>query len=258
MSTEPSIIKTRSKSQSHSRSRSPDRTDHALIQEVIKDLLQSQNFLSLVEESINKRVRDMEETIEKQDGLIMELQHSNNEKEKDIANLKKQIISQHNSIQAIDTNLNTQEQYSRRNCVRLFGCKERPGENTDLIAMKVASDHLKVDLKLEDIERSHRVGQRKENRDGGGEPIPRAIIIKFKSYRKRQEYITNRRKLKGLRMSIAEDLTIRNQKLLTETGKHEKVEAAWSRDGRIFALVKHTDGSKKKRLIHNSDELAKL
>ena len=96
-------------------------------------------------------------------------------------------------------NINAQEQYSRRNCLRFFGCPERKGESTDSIVMKMVNDILKVNLTVDDIERSHRVGM-------PGEPLPepapgaiedptaptkiyRGIIVKFKSYRKRQEII---------------------------------------------------------------------
>ena len=57
-------------------------------------------------------------------------------------------------------------------------------------------------------------------------------------------------------MSIVEDLTSRNQKLLNATRTNDKVDNAWSRDGRIFALLKGTNNQT--RLIHNIDDLVKL
>ena len=147
------------------RSQSIDQTDTAnatLVQEVIKDILQNKGFLSLVEGSIAKRLTTMEETIEKQDALILELQSSNNEKSTQITDLQEQISSHKNRLEVIDHKLDAQEQYSRRNCVRVFGCREKLGENTDITVLKIAHEHLQVDLKLEDIERSHRVGQKKE------------------------------------------------------------------------------------------------
>ena len=58
MSLDKSSMKTRSQS-------TVEQNDPALVPEVIKDILQSKSFLSLVEESITNRVKEMEETIEK-------------------------------------------------------------------------------------------------------------------------------------------------------------------------------------------------
>ena len=57
-------------------------------------------------------------------------------------------------------------------------------------------------------------------------------------------------------MSIVEDLTAMNQRLLNETRTHAKVENAWSKDGRIYALLKGKNNQTK--LIHNTDDLKKL
>ena len=238
------------------RSQSIDRSDNAnaaLVQEVIKDIIKNKTFLSLVEGSISKRLNEMEQTIEKQDALIMELQTSNNDKSKELTALKQQVNRLNYNLEALDQKLDAQEQYSRRNCVRLFGCPEKSGENTYITVLKVASEHLHMDLKLEDIERSHRVGKRKEHPDRQN---PRGIIVKFKSYRKRQEFISKRRQLKGQKISIVEDLTSRNQKLLNETRTNIKVDKAWSKDGRIYALLKGNNNQTK--LIHNSEDLKKL
>lgn len=247
MSVDKTSVKTRSQS-------TIDRIDPVqLAQDVIKDILQNKSFISLVEGSIAKRIKGMEETIEQQNALILELQMSNNDKSRELIDLQKQVNDQRDRLQAMDAKLDAQEQYSRRNCVRVFGCPERQGENTDAIVLKVAKDQLKVDLKLEDIERSHRVGPKREtfNKDS-----PRGIIVKFKSYRMRQEFISNRRKLKGQRMSIVEDLTARNQKLLNDARTNEKVEQAWSKDGRVFVLLKGTNNHT--RLIRNLQDIRKL
>ena len=62
--------------------------------------------------------------------------------------------------------------------------------------------------------------------------------MKFRSYRKRNEVIRNRRKLAGKRKSIMEDLTGKNVSLLSKVRESENVKSAWTMDGRIFALSK--------------------
>ena len=105
----------------------------ALIQDIVKDILQNERFTSLVEESISKRMSELELTIEKQKGDIFELQNCNDNKSKEISMLKEKVVTQENHLQRVDYQINNQEQYSRRNCVRLFGCSERKGETTDKI-----------------------------------------------------------------------------------------------------------------------------
>ena len=137
----------------------------------------------------------------------------------------------------------------------MFGYPEKERENTDNIVMDLAHNTLKVELSIDDIERSHRVGPKKEPGDRSGGK-PRGIIVKFKSYRKRMEILKSRRKLKGTKCVIVEDLTAKNQSLLHEARGHSKVETAWSKDGQIIALLKGT--AKTKKLIHNHDDLKKL
>ena len=79
---------------------------------------------------------------------------------------------------------------------------------------------LKIPVGKADIERSHRITPRQsEEDDGGPRRAPRAIIVKFVSYRMRQSVLKMRRKLAGQRKSIQEDLTSAYAKLLKDTKK---------------------------------------
>ena len=168
--------------------------------------------------------------------------------------LKERLKFQEHRVQKLSNSLDAQEQYSRRNCLRLFGCPEREGENTDDVILDIASDLLKVNLQKDDIERSHRVGAKRKKQDGS--TIPRGIIVKFRSYRKRQEILASRRHLKGKKMILVEDLTARNQELLKHARMHEKIESAWSMDGRIIALLKGKN--KVTKVIHSEEDLKSL
>ena len=50
------------------------------------------------------------------------------------------------------------EQYSRRNCLLFLGIEERDDEDTDALVLDVCNSELEVEVSLEDIERSHRLG----------------------------------------------------------------------------------------------------
>ncbi|XP_039290313.1 uncharacterized protein LOC120352677 [Nilaparvata lugens] len=50
------------------------------------------------------------------------------------------------------------QQYGRRTCLRFFGIPETKGESTNQIVQRVCKEKLNVELKIDNIHRTHRVG----------------------------------------------------------------------------------------------------
>ena len=89
-------------------------------------------------------------------------------------------------------------------------------------------------------------------------PHHRAIIMtigKFATYRARQLVLKVRRKLKQSGISIAEDLTAANYKILTTARKSKNVTAAWSQDGRIYVSI---TGKSDKKHVNSLKEAKQL
>ena len=86
------------------------------------------------------------------------------------------------------------EQYTRRTNIRIYGIPESnvenadPCEDTHNLAMNFVKEELGVDLKPEDISRSHRVGKRSSK--------PRSIIVRLSRHNKKVEILQKRRVLK--------------------------------------------------------------
>ena len=80
------------------------------------------------------------------------------------------------------------EQYSRRNNIRILGMKKEPKEDADTVVLDLCKK-IKAKVKLEDIDRAHRVGKYQE---GSSRPM----IVKFTSYRGKMEVIRHRRALR--------------------------------------------------------------
>ena len=101
-----------------------------------------------------------------------------------------------------------------------------------------------VNLKLEDIDRSHRIGKPVSIEDGRK---PRDIIVKFVSYRKRAQFYKARvlTKSRGYRgVFINEHLTKARAKLLYEARRRvtsKQIKSAWSTDGSVFIKLKDTN-----------------
>ena len=83
---------------------------------------------------------------------------NNNE---EIKSLRKKNSYLTKRLEEMDTVLDRQEQYSRRNCLLIHGVDEVEGEDTDELSIKVIEEHMNQKIKPEDIGRSHRLGNPK-------------------------------------------------------------------------------------------------
>jgi len=90
--------------------------------------------------------------------------------------------------------LDRQEQYIRRENILIYGVEENKEDNNDeeKVLFKIA-DELEIDLEDNEIQRVHRPGQKRRNNEN-----PRPIIAGFVSYKKRIEFLTNKRELKNI------------------------------------------------------------
>ena len=70
------------------------------------------------------------------------------------------------------------EQYGRRENLRIYGIPENENENTNNIIIDLA-EKLKVPISYHDISTSHRLGPKRHAPRDGNRPRPRAIIVKF-------------------------------------------------------------------------------
>lgn len=137
-------------------------------------------------------------------------------------------------VRALENTADTAEQYSRRNCLRVAGIPESPNEDTDQIMIDICKD-LDTPVSLAEIDRSHRVGKR----DPSGRR-PRAIIVKFATYRARQTVYKKRTTLRHCgheRVFLNEDLTRSRSDLLYQArllAKDKRVEGAWTSDGTVL------------------------
>ena len=148
-----------------------------------------------------------------------------------------------------------QEQYSRRNCL-LHGIPETELD-TDAAVMSVCSEKLGVQLTKASIDRSHRLGYRpntsRDNRPRSStcRDKPRPIIIKLTSYDTRRTIFAAKRKLKGTKLVITENLTKTRAQLLKKAREMDNVEHAWTID---VCLLR----SGRKETVVNESELSNL
>ena len=81
--------------------------------------------------------------------------------------------------------LDRQEQYIRRENILIYGVEENIEDNDDgeKVLFKIA-DKLEIDLEDNEIQRVHRLGQKRRNNEN-----PRPIIARFVSYKKETSFL---------------------------------------------------------------------
>ena len=131
-----------------------------------------------------------------------------------------ELIEQSSQIDAL-------EQYGRRNCLLIHGIPETKDEDTDSIFTDTIKTHLDVSVKQRDLDRTHRLGERKEGK-------VRPIIGKFARYNKRKEVFQNKKKFKGSNIMLTESLTRKRVLMLNAAKVRFGKDNVWTIDGEIF------------------------
>ncbi|MEW8548017.1 MAG: hypothetical protein AB2693_31320 [Candidatus Thiodiazotropha sp.] len=224
--------------------KSADVTDEISTQVILSDshlekmaALMQQSFqpqvAQVIQDSFKEQIADLVSSIV--EGVLQGLQSKVSSLEKENAELKKRVGS-------LETALDNAEQYSRRNCLKITGVPETTEGSTDDYVCNLARA-IDVDLSIDDIDRSHRLGKPRTAPD----QKPRDIIVKFVSYRKRSLFYKARilTKSRGYRgVYINEHLTRTRSTLLYEARrrvKSKQLKSAWSTDGVV--MVKLNDAN---------------
>ena len=103
-------------------------------------------------------------------------------------------------------------------------------------------------MAVEDIERSHRLDPKSLQHvvaDGnslGKRLKSRLIIVKFLSHRKRHEVFSAKKKLKGQKLAIVENVTRIRQRIFDVARETVGLKNSWTQDWKI--LAKRTDDNR--------------
>ena len=138
---------------------------------------------SSIQESINIQIEDMVAKIV--NGVLGGLRSRITDLEEENQQLKRR-------RQVVQSTLDSVEQYSRRNCIRISGIPETNDESVEDKVM-ILADTINSNLTIEEVDRAYRVGKPK---DVNRKYRPRDIIVKFVSYPSRQKLMKHKSQLK--------------------------------------------------------------
>ena len=178
--------------------------------------------------------------VDEQNDSIDKLQVENQKLKIENGDLKKRINLNFLSADGLN-------QYGRKECARLLNSEEgseRKQDNENAVkAVKAAAQTIGIELADEDIQRCHRIGKFREGKR-------RPIIVKFRWYKKRMEFIKNKKKLKPNldNMSISQrKAVLKNSPFIAEDlspyrGKVFRFIKDYNRDYNLFEIVTTHNG----------------
>ena len=196
--------------------------------------------LKIQMESMTKRVEVLEQKVDCSKVSISDHTNKITAADVKVASLEKKVVELSETLEKTSKEVgelqylhDDLEQYGRRLNLRVSGLKatNEPGtpEDTDKAIIHLCRDQLGVQIQLSDIQRSHRVGPK--------EASNRAIIFRFVSYRVRTSVLKARSKLKNTGIFVNEDLTKRRNRLAylaRQLKKNNKIVDTWTYDGKVF------------------------
>lgn len=154
-----------------------------------------------------------------------------------VTDLELKLKESNDRCQQLDNKHDDLEQYTRRQNIRIAGIQEADGENTDNLVITFAKDVLNVDVSAAEIDRSHRVGQKAQNK------TTRDIIVRFVSYKSKLKIMKARKAARQHNIHhktayyINEDLTKKRSNLASEARKLKRagvIKDTWTFDGKVF------------------------
>ncbi len=177
----------------------------------------------------------VQESVAQVEGKVHDLQKENDQFKEDLAKVKAEVQEnkqacdrlQHVAFNAAAHAVRN-EQYSRKSTIRVFGVKQEDKENTTTLVLEIIKEKLKVELRPQDIDASHRVGKQQEDK-------PRGIIVRFVRRIHKEQVIGARRLLKGSGITVTEDLCVPMMQLYNRVRNSERVKNCWTWRGVVFA-----------------------
>ena len=126
----------------------------------------------------------------------------------------------------METQVDQQAQYSRRNCLLFHGIKEEKGEDTGSI-INIFKEEMDAQILPNDLDWSHCIGNPKTKKE-------RPITVTFVRYNLRHNIFKNKKLLKEKVVSITESLTKDRMAKLNEARENYGFRNVWTSDGKIF------------------------
>ena len=181
------------------------------------------------------------------DGMKQELLAEIHMKDVEIGELKEQVKKLQCEVTSLKNDVDDSEAYERRDTLILSGSDlpaVQVGELTTNVCCDIVKKKLNFNMNTTDISISHRIGK-KPSAQG---PDRRSLMVKLCRRDIKTTLLSACRDQKPTGFYINESLTVVRSKIMyvlrrMKKEENSRVTGAFSRDGRVFAWIKHAPGS---------------
>ncbi len=159
---------------------------------------------------------------------------------RDATALKATVTELRSTNRKLEMRCNDVEQWTRKSAIRVFGIKRQGAGREDCIQIvhSIITEKLKLELPISELEVAHRVSTSRNPRHPPDRAHkPPAIIVKFARRDVRDRVLRARSALKATGITLSEDLTRDNQRLLMNVRNNPNIASTWSWNGKIFAKI---------------------
>ena len=196
-----------------------------------------------IELQIETKIEEQSKSLNK---TIQDLKKENSLLQTENTNLQSKLKTVQNQIDAVEKRsqdavkmANYNEQYSRKNNIKILNITEEPGETeSSLIAdvSKLFSETCSVDLNPREIQAIHRI----PGKAGSTKPV----LVKLFNNNSKTKLMKARSSMKAAGHRLVDDVTKMNAKLISELTDHDSIDSAWYFNGSVYG--KTTGGKRVK------------
>jgi hypothetical protein len=116
------------------------------------------------------------------------------------------------------------EQYSRKNNVKIFGLAEEGWDRCDEKVLNLLNDKMQMGLRPEQVAVAHRVRSRSK---------PQPMIVRFADHTTKMSVMRQRKKLKSSGTAIGEDLCRDLMLVLNRVKEDRRLNGTWAWNGKV-------------------------
>lgn len=186
-----------------------------------------------VEEQVKKKV---DETVTELTDRLDYMVYENGEIKDRLDKVEDQLKEEKAKTRTAIEKSNFNEQYSRKNNVKIMGVTVLDDETETNLTAKVLSiikEKINVDIEQSEILAIHRIPSKLN---------PKPVLVKLKNNSVKTRLMKNRKTMKEQGHKLVDDVTKKNTELISRLLKHEKIDSAWFFNGFIYG--KTTDGKR--------------
>ena len=217
-----------------------------IVSEIVSQMLTvfKETITMDLNEKLKERTGKMQDHI---DNLYLEnnnLKERLREKEKQIQNLEENVNdSKSRAVEALKLG-NFNEQYSRKNNMRVLNLPEKKDENLRNEFINIVKTDLEINIEQSDVIAIHRLP--------GKEGLIKPAIVKVRNNEIKKQIMRKKKELKN-NVRFHDDITQRNLGLLSRLKQSNKLESAWFYNCSVYGKQTATSNRIKFDLFDNID-----